>query len=166
MQALEQRRDQTLDLLASHFAAGHVRMPTLELRVEQAMRARTAAGLRDVLWDLPPLGRSLLQAVASTFERHRATRAAILTAAGTIDLDLDAGPRTYLVGRSRACDVVLPDPAVSRRHAEISVRGDRCSIRNLASMNGTIVNGRPVTTAVLRAGDVVSFGGAVEAFVR
>jgi pSer/pThr/pTyr-binding forkhead associated (FHA) protein len=45
---------------------------------------------------------------------------------------------------------VVADPAVSRRHAEISVRGDRCSIRNLASLNGTHVN----------------VGGAVEAFVR
>ena len=33
-------------------------------------------------------------------------------------------------------------------------------------MNGTHVNGRPVTTAVLRAGDVVTFGGAVDALVR
>ena len=168
MQALEQRRDETLDVLASHYAAGHVHIGTLEHRVDDVMRARTVAALRDVVWDLPPLGRSLRDALTSAFERdrQRATRIAIRTAAGTIDLDLDAGPRTYLVGRSRASDVVLPDPAVSRRHALISVRGDRCSIRNLASMNGTEVNGRPVTTAVLHAGDVVSFGGAVEAFVR
>ena len=166
MQAIEQRRDETLDVLASHFAAGHVHTATLEHRVEQAMHARTIAALRDVVWDLPPMGRSVLRALTSPFERARATRIAIRTAAGTIDIDLDAGPRTYLVGRSRTCDVVVADPAVSRRHAEVSIRGDRCSIRNLASMNGTHVNGRPITTATLHAGDVVSFGGAVEAFVR
>lgn len=166
MQPLEHRRDETLDVLASHYAAGHVHTATLEHRVEQAMTARTTAGLREVLWDLPPLGRSLLHAVTSPFERARATRIAIRTAGGNVELGLEAGPWTSLIGRSSVCDVVLHDPAVSRRHAEVSVRGDRCSIRNLASLNGTQVNGRPVTTAVLHAGDVVCFGGAVEAFVR
>jgi hypothetical protein len=166
MQALEQQRDRTLQVLASHYAAGHVHTSTLEYRVEQTMRARTVAGLRDVVWDLPPLGRSLLRALTGPRERELPARIAIRAATGTIELDVAAGPWTCVVGRSRACDVVLADPAVSRRHAVISVRGDRCSIRNLASMNGTLVNGRPVSTAVLQAGDAVSFGGAVEAFVR
>jgi FHA domain/Domain of unknown function (DUF1707) len=165
-QALEQQRDETLGALAAHYAAGHVRTGTLEHRVEQTMRARSVAALRDAVWDLPPLGRSLLRALTARFEREGATRIAFRTAAATLDIDLAGGPRTYVVGRSRSCDVVLTDPAVSRRHAEISVRGDRCSIRNLASMNGTQVNGLPVTTAVLHAGDVVSFGAAVDAFVR
>jgi hypothetical protein len=166
MQALEHRRDETLDALAAHYAAGHVHTGTLEHRVEQAMRARTVSALRDAVWDLPPLGRSLLHALTTRFEGERATRIAFRTAATTLDVDLASGPRTYLVGRSRSCDIVLPDPAVSRRHALISVRGDRCSVRNLASMNGTQVNGLPVTSVVLHAGDVVSFAGAVDAFVR
>ena len=162
---LEARRDETLGVLAAHYAAGHVHTGTLEHRVEQTMSARTESSLRDVVWDLPPLGRSLLQALTGRFARERATRIAFRTAGGAIDLDLDGGPQTWLVGRSRSCDVVLADPAVSRRHALVSVRGDRCSIRNLASMNGTQLNGLAVTTAVLYAGDVVTFGGAVEALV-
>jgi hypothetical protein len=166
MQALEQQRDATLQALADHYAAGHVRTGTLEHRVEQTMHARTITALRDAVWDLPPLGTSLVRALTGRFEPEPARRIAFRTGQATVDLDLESGPRTYLVGRSRACDVVLADPAVSRRHALISIRGDRCSVRNLASMNGTRVNGRPVTTAVLRAGDVVSFGGAVDALVR
>ena len=167
MQALEHQRDATLQALADHYAAGHVTTGTLEHRVEQTMHARTIAALRDAVWDLPPLGTSLLRALTGRFvSAEPARRIAFRTAQAKVDLDVDAGPRTYLVGRSRSCDVVLADPAVSRRHALISVRGDRCSIRNLASMNGTHVNGRPVTTAVLRAGDVVTFGGAVDALVR
>ena len=166
MQALEQSRAETLDALGAHYAAGHVHTGTLEHRAEQAMRARTLGALRDVVWDLPPLGRSVIRALTGPFERERPTRIAIRTAATTLDIDLADDPRTYLVGRSRACDVVLPDPAVSRRHALISVRGERCSIRNLASMNGTHVNGRPITTAVLHAGDLVCFAGAVDAYVR
>ena len=161
---LEQRREQTLDTLASHFAAGQLHERTLEQRVEEAMRARTPAALREVTWDLPPLGRSLWRSLAERFERGRATRISFRTLR-EVSVPLDAGPRTYLIGRSRSCDIVLPDPAVSRRHALLSVRGDRCSIRNLASTNGTQVNGRPVSTAVLHAGDVVWFGGAVDALV-
>ena len=166
MQALEQQRDATLRALAEHYAAGHVRTGTLEHRVEQTVRARTVTALRDAVWDLPPLGHSLIRALTGRCEPEPARRIAFRTAGATVDLDLEGGPHTYLVGRSRACDVVLADPAVSRRHALVSIRGDRCSVRNLASMNGTHVNGRPVTTAVLRAGDVVTFGGAVDALVR
>lgn len=165
MEALEHRRGATLDRLAAHYAAGHVHENTLEHRVEEAMRAASPAALREVVWDLPPLGSSLWRAVAERFERERARRIAFCVPGGRT-LELGAGPRTCVVGRSSSCDVVLTDPAVSRRHALISVRADRCSIRNLASLNGTFVNGCPVTTAVLHAGDVVSFGGAVEAVVR
>ena len=162
---LEQRRERTLDALASHFAAGQLHERTLEHRVEEAMRAQTPAALREVTWDLPPLGRSIWRALAERFDRGRATRISFRTP-HEISVALDTGPRTYLIGRSRSCDIVLGDPAVSRRHALLSVRGDRCSIRNLASTNGMAVNGRPVTTAVLHAGDVICFGGAVDALVR
>ena len=166
MQALEQQRDATLRALADHYAAGHVRTGTLEHRVEQTVHARTVTALRDAIWDLPPLGQSFLRALTGRFESDPARRIAFRTAQATLDLDLEGGPHTYLLGRSRTCDVVLADPAVSRRHALISVRGDRCSVRNLASMNGTHVNGRPVTTAVLRPGGVITFGGTVDAHVR
>ena len=165
MQALERRRDETLEALAAHYAAGHVHTATLEHRVEEIMRAVSPRALRDVTWDLPPLGRSLWRAITEHFAGEPATRVAFLTPQ-PVALELGPEPATYLVGRSRECDVVLADPAVSRRHALISSRGDRCMIRNLASMNGTHVNGRPVTTALLHAGDVVCFGASVEALVR
>ena len=54
------------------------------------------------------------------------------------------------LGRDRANDVVLEDPNVSRFHAEMRPRGDRIEVRDLASRNGTRVNGELVRTA--RAG--------------
>jgi hypothetical protein len=165
MPALEHRRDQTLDILASSFAAGHVREGTLEHRVEAAIRARSSSALDAVTWDLPPHGRARWRALLrERFERPPAARITF-HAPSELTIALDEGPSTYLVGRSRACDIVLRDPQVSRHHALISVRGDRCSIRNLASTNGTEVNGRPITTAVLHAGDRVCFGRAVDALV-
>jgi Protein of unknown function (DUF3662)/FHA domain len=48
--------------------------------------------------------------------------------------------RTVL-GRGSECDVVVDDPGVSRRHAEVVRAGERASVRDLGSTNGTVVDG-------------------------
>jgi predicted component of type VI protein secretion system len=64
------------------------------------------------------------------------------------------------VGRGPGVDVALPDPSVSRLHAELVHRGGHVYVRDLGlSTNGTSVNGRPVGCRVLADNDVVSFGG-------
>jgi pSer/pThr/pTyr-binding forkhead associated (FHA) protein len=83
-----------------------------------------------------------------------------------ITLPVGGGPSTWLLGRSSACDVMFLDPAISRRHALLSTRGGQCSIRDLGSTNGTQVNGEPVETAVLHAGDVLTLAGVSHAVVR
>ncbi len=70
------------------------------------------------------------------------------------------------VGRLPECDVVLPDPGASRRHAEIRRTGDRFEIVDLGSTNGTMVNGRYVRAAELRDGDRVTIGGTTLEFRR
>jgi pSer/pThr/pTyr-binding forkhead associated (FHA) protein len=58
--------------------------------------------------------------------------------------DLSAGG-VYLIGREGA-ELALDDGKVSRRHAEIGLYGPGAFIlRDLASTNGTRVNGRRVT---------------------
>lgn len=65
------------------------------------------------------------------------------------------------VGRGNAVDVHLPDPSVSRLHAEIVRRGPYAYVTDLGlSRNGTRVNGRLVARRVLEDGDVLSFGAA------
>lgn len=66
--------------------------------------------------------------------------------------------RPLLVGRGNAADLVVPDPAVSRTHAEIQATRDGLRVRDLGSANGTMVNGVPVTEALLTAGDALTFG--------
>jgi hypothetical protein len=70
---------------------------------------------------------------------------------------MPAGPRT-LIGRSPDCDVFLDDVTVSRRHAELLHEGDRYTIRDLGSLNGTFVNRKRVESAELRDDDEVQIG--------
>jgi hypothetical protein len=70
---------------------------------------------------------------------------------------------TNAVGRIPGLDILLDDPQVSRRHAEIQWDGTHCTLVDLGSHNGTFVNGvrlLPNTPAPLRAGARVTFGTA------
>lgn len=64
------------------------------------------------------------------------------------------------LGRSRDCDIVVPDPNVSRVHAEVRHEGLEYVLVDLGSTNGVEVNGRRVLRHSLRDGDRVSLGGA------
>jgi len=74
-------------------------------------------------------------------------------------------PRVVL-GRSRSCDIRVPDVNVSRRHAEVRQEGATYWIVDLDSMNGTVVNGRPVERERLRDGDTITLGATDIVFGR
>jgi pSer/pThr/pTyr-binding forkhead associated (FHA) protein len=66
------------------------------------------------------------------------------------------------IGR-QGCDITLPDPEVSRRHAVMHVldSGD-AAIEDLGSTNGTYVNDRRVEGKTrIGPGDVVRFGNTL-----
>jgi hypothetical protein len=63
-----------------------------------------------------------------------------------------------VLGRSRECDIVVSDPNVSRRHAELRRDNGPWTIFDLGSTNGIKVNGRRVRDAALREGDRVTLG--------
>jgi hypothetical protein len=46
-----------------------------------------------------------------------------------------------IVGRREGCDVRIPSHSVSRRHCRLSFREDLLTVEDLASSNGTFVNG-------------------------
>jgi hypothetical protein len=64
-----------------------------------------------------------------------------------------------LIGRHPKCDIVVDEPNVSRRHAELMCRDGVWVIRDLGSTNGTTLNGSPVGRSELRPGDVVGLAG-------
>jgi serine/threonine protein kinase len=65
---------------------------------------------------------------------------------------------SVMVGRDRTCSIVLAHPAVSRRHARITISGREPVLEDLQSANGTYVNNARVERAVLKPGDIVRFG--------
>jgi pSer/pThr/pTyr-binding forkhead associated (FHA) protein len=69
------------------------------------------------------------------------------------------------IGRRPPADVLLLDDAVSGRHARFARHNGEWVVEDLASTNGTYVNGRRLTQpVVLRPGDVVVTGGAAWRF--
>jgi len=70
-----------------------------------------------------------------------------------------------VLGRSPQCDVVIADPRASRRHAELRWDGEVTTLNDLGSANGTLLNGRRVTTPeTLRDGDEIAIASAIFAF--
>ena len=68
------------------------------------------------------------------------------------------GAEVVEIGRLPECTIVLNDPNVSRRHAEIRRRGSDVVVVDLGSTNGTRVNGASVRERVLHDGDEVTVG--------
>lgn len=155
--SLEMLRQRVLDRLGDHYSVGNLRLDTLEQRALEALAAESSAAVRSVLWDLPRWRwATRVQCRRIVFAAHPA-----------LAIDLDDQPQTWTIGRSASSDVVLRDPVVSRRHAQISVRAQRCIVRDLGSTNGLWLNGRKVNrTARLRPGDSLNFAGVLEAAVR
>jgi len=68
------------------------------------------------------------------------------------------GGSRVVVGRSREADIVLADPNVSRRHAELRRDESGWLVVDLGSTNGIKVNGRRVDQAGLSPGDQITIG--------
>ena len=69
---------------------------------------------------------------------------------------LDADLTT--AGRHPDSDIFLDDVTVSRRHAEFYRQGNRFTVRDVGSLNGTYVNRERIEEAELTGGDEVQIG--------
>lgn len=67
-------------------------------------------------------------------------------------------PQPLYVGSSGACDIRVPDRAVSRRHLSLQVTGPNLRVVDLESTNGTFVNGIRIESALLRGGERLLIG--------
>jgi len=66
------------------------------------------------------------------------------------------------IGRGEGAHLPLEgDRLVSRQHAEIFERGGALHLRDLNSLHGTRLNGKPVREARLAAGDTIQIGDSV-----
>jgi DNA-binding winged helix-turn-helix (wHTH) protein len=72
-----------------------------------------------------------------------------------------------LIGREDTNAIKLEGPGVSRHHARLVVAGDRVTIEDLGSKNGTFVRGERLTApTVLQDGDEVALGHRVKLTFR
>ncbi len=69
-----------------------------------------------------------------------------------------ASPNRVLVGTSPACDLVLQDPQVSRRHLALGLDGRRVRLTDFGSTNGTTVDGVVVIEAILDGAGTILVG--------
>lgn len=153
-------RDRVLRHLRDRTVEGRLSFDSFIGRVERVYAARSREDLDEVVGDLPPSGR---------FER------AVVTAAGRLSGLLHAvgsawrEPRlpalvlpdfpVVTIGRGPDRDLVIDDPSVSRRHAEVCRTGHSWLLSDLGSTNGTRVRGVRVRSVIpVRHGDHVTFG--------
>jgi anti-anti-sigma regulatory factor len=72
---------------------------------------------------------------------------------------VELGDRGLVLGRSRGADLVLVDTTVSGQHAKISRDSGQLYLRDLASTNGSFINGERIQTQRLGDGDILRLGG-------
>ena len=86
----------------------------------------------------------------------------ILTTEAQGKVAYEFAERFITIGRGPDNMIVIDDPSVSNRHAQLELVGEAYRIKDLESTNGTRVNGVPITESALRFDDRIRFG-AIEA---
>ena len=74
---------------------------------------------------------------------------------------MTVGEFPVVFGRDQSADVLLTNVLASRRHCEIARTDDGLVLRDLGSVNGTMLNGTPVDEQVLKVGDQFAIGTRV-----
>jgi len=70
----------------------------------------------------------------------------------------DADDRVVSIGRRSTNDVCIPNLSVSGMHAQITIDGNKASIEDNNSTNGTYVNGRLISRQLLNENDEIVIG--------
>ena len=70
----------------------------------------------------------------------------------------EIGPKKVLIGRSKECDIGIPDQHISRHQAEIYFEDNNYVIENLGRNPIIVINGKQSEDHVLRDGDHLSIG--------
>ncbi|MDE0092166.1 MAG: FHA domain-containing protein, partial [Oligoflexia bacterium] len=61
----------------------------------------------------------------------------------------------FVLGRESNCEISVPSSGISKKHAQITVKGDELVIEDLNSSNGTFIRGKQIKKAILKQGDKV-----------
>lgn len=140
--------------VASGVAAGANAAAAANVAAQAEVAAQTA--VPEPQADLDPYGVGLGGAQVASRQAPAAT--CLLIDRQTGRTFTGTAPST-IIGRERSqCGIVLRDPNVSRRHAELRYDGRDWHIIDLRSTNGTLVNDVDVDECILRDGDLLTLG--------
>ena len=146
----ERVRNRAVVRLQRCYAREQMGTDTFERCLEVALAADSPRAVRQSMKGVAPP--SLLERV-----RGWTPRPTVVSSSSGLLAAL-VGRSPAILGRSRACDLVLVDDSVSRRHAMVVRDGDRIVLRDLGSTNGTFLNGRRIARAEVHPGDRVRLG--------
>ena len=88
----------------------------------------------------------------------KSQRRLILTLEGNIIREFSVDNRNLTIGRRHGNDIQLNDPLLGRKHALVMSDSSQVVIEDLASTNGTLVNGCRIKKATLEHGDIIQIG--------
>jgi pSer/pThr/pTyr-binding forkhead associated (FHA) protein len=75
--------------------------------------------------------------------------------------------RVNTLGRDHRCEITISDEMVSAEHAKIKFENTQFTLYDIASTNGTYLNGKRISTPELLAdGDVIQLGNTELVFKR
>jgi len=161
-------RDHLARRLRDACAEDRLTLDTFVHRLDLLYAARTAGELRALIADLPkprPFGRQLAR--LSGWAAECVTVWADAWGRATAQRLMLPTEGSVVLGRSHDCGCVMGDPTVSRRHARLTHTESGWTLRDLASSNGTYLNGVRITeTAPVHPGDQVWLGSVRLRLVR
>ena len=88
----------------------------------------------------------------------------IVTGGPLAPREIDVAKDVFSLGRMPENDIELRDSLVSRKHSELIRRGNRFTVYDLGSSNGTYVNKKRIDVKVLDDGDEIQVGESVFTF--
>ena len=64
--------------------------------------------------------------------------------------------QSIMIGRDESCDLIIPSRQVSRYHARLNISSEGVQLEDLASKNGTHINGQAmIEPLILQDGDII-----------
>ena len=77
---------------------------------------------------------------------------------GLTGLSYELGTRWVTIGRGDKNAFQIVETSVSSQHCEVLLRGNELVVRDLRSTNGTFIEGKTITEAVLQPGQTLRLG--------